>query len=249
MLFYYIFFIFTENWQIMNFLRKYKKQNSSIKIKRLSDKYMICNYNLNDNDTIDVDENVYLHNKNLRKIPLDFNIVNGSFDCNDNRLRNLKKSPNIVSDFFDCSNNNLKSLKNAPSIVKSHFFCDENKLKSLKYCPGKVGGKFDCSFNRIESLEYYVWNNYNLYCYYNNINTFDFFPSFKKNVIFDHNPIYHIYMLFEDMNLIELTYYYDFAWDGVIQLERLKVFLDDCGKEYTYDYLKSYLKKNKWKYI
>ena len=52
----------------------------------ICEKYDIKNYTINPDGSIDVDDGVDLSGKDLIKIPLKFNKVNGWFDCSYNRL-------------------------------------------------------------------------------------------------------------------------------------------------------------------
>ena len=99
-------------------------------------KYNIKNYELIEDDEygyiVNVNESVNLTCKKLKKLPFQFNEINGSFWC---------------------SNNNLESLEGCPKIVKGNFFCDNNKLESLKFCPDIIEGWFNCSKNKLKGFE------------------------------------------------------------------------------------------------
>lgn len=89
----------------------------------------IRNFSINTNLVVNVSSDVDLSNQKLTHIPVQFGIINGSFDCSDNQLA---------------------SLKGSPSRVHGNFFCDSNLLTHLEFCPKKVEGRFDCSFNKIQ---------------------------------------------------------------------------------------------------
>ena len=111
-------------------------------------------------------KSVDLSHKNLTEIPIKFNIVQGSFYCQFNKLTSLKNSPKIVqcvnnvqciNNFkgkFWCFNNHLSSLKNCPKIVGGEFFCFHNQLTSLKYCPKEIKDNFYCFGNKLTSYKY-----------------------------------------------------------------------------------------------
>ena len=80
-------------------------------IKNWLDEHKIENYTINADLTIDIGGNVYLHSRNLKKLPYQFGIVNG---------------------FFDCINNELTSLEHCPKTVDGHFYCYDNPLNSIK---------------------------------------------------------------------------------------------------------------------
>lgn len=97
--------------------------------------YEIYNYTKNSDKTIDVDGDVYLQGKNLKKLPLKFNIVNGNFNCSENYLTSLKGAPVFVAKEFSCRDNHLTDVKHAPLSVKGNFNCSQNKLTSLQGYP------------------------------------------------------------------------------------------------------------------
>ncbi len=107
-------------------------------IKNFCERYYITNYTINDDLSIDVDDNVdigYDISRDiivLDEIPIKFNKVSG---------------------YFNCSNNRLTSLENCPKYVGKMFRCDENNLTSLEHSPEFIGGDFDCYWNPLESLD------------------------------------------------------------------------------------------------
>jgi len=116
----------------------------------------IKNYKINDDNSIDVDGDVYisgLGELGLKKIPIQFNRVSGRFSCSSNQLKSLEGAPREVGGTFSCDNNKLKSLEGAPTKVGGHFDCSINKLKSLEGAPTEIRGHFDCSINKLKSLE------------------------------------------------------------------------------------------------
>ena len=74
----------------------------------------IQNYVILENLSINVDDPIDLSNLNLKKIPIQFNIVRGSFYCHDNKLETLEGAPQEVKGDFWCSRNQLKTLKGVP---------------------------------------------------------------------------------------------------------------------------------------
>jgi hypothetical protein len=214
----------------MKHLRKYKIFESNSQIDTICEKYDIKNYTINSDNSVDVDNGVYLWGKELESIPLNFNIVNGYFNCGWNYLISLKGCPVRVGDGFYCYYNNLTSLQYSPQYVENgSFSCSRNKLTSLEHHP-TVYGKF--------------------YCRDNQINTFENFYYYKEDVYFDGNPIWDIYELFNDMKLIELANYYGFEYEGEIDLYKLDIFLKETNHEYDGD-LREYFegKEYKWKLI
>jgi len=102
---------------------------------------------------LDCFQSVDLRYRNLEKIPFQFGIVDGCFDCAYNKLKSLYGCPLEVRGFFKCSYNLLESLEGCPQEVHGIFHCSFNKLESLEFCPKEVDGDFYCSHNKIKSLK------------------------------------------------------------------------------------------------
>ncbi len=75
------------------------------------------------NGLINTDDNVALI-KIVKKLPVQFDHVDGNFDCYDNKLTSLEGSPKSVGGYFRCNNNQLISLDGAPQSVGGYFYCD-----------------------------------------------------------------------------------------------------------------------------
>ena len=116
-------------------------------------RYDIRNYTINDDLSIDVDDDVYLNSRSLEYLPITFNYVSGYFFCNNNKLETLEGSPQTVDGVFYCNNNNLVSLKGSPQTVNGRFDCDNNKLRDLEYFP-EVSGSINIEENTVYLLVY-----------------------------------------------------------------------------------------------
>jgi len=116
-------------------------------------KYDIENYHINDDLTVNVDNDVYLLYKNLTEIPFQFGKINGHFNCAYNQLISLEGCPKEIKGNFICSNNQLISLEGCPEIINGDFICYGNKLTSLNGCPKEVKKDFYCFYNQLTSLE------------------------------------------------------------------------------------------------
>lgn len=113
----------------------------------------VGHYRINDDLTVDVWGHIYLIDKKLTEIPIQFNIVYGDFNCSVNNLTSLKGCPRIVHGDFYCGSNCLKSLEYFPEIFHGWVYCCNNKLKSLKYIPKEIEG-IDCRSNKkLNSLD------------------------------------------------------------------------------------------------
>lgn len=99
--------------------------------------YGIENYSIVDGK-VNVDGNVRLSEKGLTKLPVNFGVVTGYFDCYNNQLTTLEGAPNSVGGNFNCSNNQLTTLEGAPDIVGGNFYCYKNQLTTLDGSPSKV---------------------------------------------------------------------------------------------------------------
>ena len=117
-------------------------------IEEICIEYNITNYSINPDGSIDVYGDVDLCNKKLTKLPLTFNKVSGSFECDHNNLTSLKGCPKWVDGFFMCEYNQLTSLEFSPEYVDGDFYCTNNDLIDLVGSPKEVGGYFNCRGNK-----------------------------------------------------------------------------------------------------
>jgi hypothetical protein len=113
--------------------------------------YKIENYTINDDLSIDVDGSIGLYNKNLEHLPLKFNYVDGSFECQGNKLKSLEGCPKTVNGDFYCFTNELETLEGCPQTVGGDFYCFTNELKDLEHFP-EVDGVIDIEGNTVYHL-------------------------------------------------------------------------------------------------
>jgi hypothetical protein len=147
-------------------------------IDKICKKYRIKNYSIKTDGTVDVDDNVYLHEKNLKELPLKFGKVTGNFDCGNNQLITLEGAPKVVGDNFDCSRNQLTTLEGSPKLVGGSFVCHHNQLTTLEGAPKVVSDAFYCQSNQLITLEgapKEVGGNF--YCYSNKLTTLEGAPK------------------------------------------------------------------------
>ena len=106
----------------------------------ICEKYDIKNYTINPDGSIDVDDGVDLSGKDLIKIPLKFNKVNGWFDCSYNRLTTLKGCPKrVFGQYFQCQRNMLIDLEHFPIVEDyTRSFVGMNPLKSISGYNGNI---------------------------------------------------------------------------------------------------------------
>jgi hypothetical protein len=124
--------------------------------KKVSDLFELCNidfYTMNNsyytinNGLIDIDGTVEISAKELKRIPLKFCHIKGSFFCQNNQLTTLEGAPQSVGGNFYCYSNQLTTLEGAPQSVGGYFNCWNNKLTNLKFLPKEIGGKIVCNNN------------------------------------------------------------------------------------------------------
>ena len=191
-------------------------------IKNICDRYVIENYTINSDGTIDVDGNVDLSSRGLTEFPLKFRNVSGNFDCRHNRLITLEGSPQSIGGFFDCYNNKLTSLKGGPISVGGAFYCYSNELENLEGSPKEVGGSFDCRFNGLKTLEGIPLSvGGDFICYGNPV--FVIWDLFRLKYIENKSLSYR--------SMVDLFNDYDIIRDSeIVILDRLNAFLQDIGK-------------------
>jgi hypothetical protein len=215
-----------------NFIKESKED-----IDLICKKFGIKNYTINE-DSVDVDGNVHLHEKRLTKLPLKFGKVSGNFYCSFNELKSLSGAPLSVGGHFSCHGNKLISLEGAPISVGRDFYCDSNQLKSLEGSPLSVGGGFYCNSNQLISLEGISGRiSGAIYCHYNKLRDVKGVKDgWLGDFSVDGNPVYEIFKLFpEDKwdEVIEILNEYEVIRDdgNLVILQRLEQVFLDLGLE------------------
>jgi len=125
---------------------------------RLQEKRKLVNivngkYTINPDKSIDVQGDVVMKNLRLSKIPYNFNIVRGSFNCSYNSFINLEGSPREVYGEFNCTGCDLVTLEGGPKTVHGDYLADYNGLTTLKGGPESVDGVLSVRQNELISLE------------------------------------------------------------------------------------------------
>lgn len=147
---------------------------------RKLEKYAIVNYTINNDDTIDVDGDVYIVGFRITKMPFKFGKITGNFNCSDNKLTSLEGSPYYVGKYFSCYSNELENLIGSPIEVGGNFNCHDNQLTSLEGMSLEIGGDFVCRFNEnLKELESISNIEGDIYCD-ENIDTSKFSGYCKK---------------------------------------------------------------------
>jgi hypothetical protein len=182
----------------MKNIKVYESFRTEQEIEDLCFKYEIWDYQVRYDGSIDANWSVGLFKRlgDLKQLPLNFNVVNGGFDCRSNNLTTLEGCPKKVHGDFLCGYNKLTSLEHSPEKVEGNFICwgRENyyitsleglentyirdklsvdyckNLYSLKGFPKKVGG-FSCRYTPIEP----IYNKFIQECDYDTMRKFNKF--------------------------------------------------------------------------
>ena len=195
----------------MKYLKLFEDHNSIEKICR---EYEIENFTIHDG-LVNVDDNVYLHEKGLSKIPVKFGEVFGVFSCNNNFLTSLENCPIKVGGDFYCFNNKLTSLENGPIKVGGDFSCGNNKLTSLEHSPKYVGGCYFCYNNRIRDFYGISLGSLNE----------------SKGFYCGNNPVSEIYYLFDTIKCVEPLIEYTAIQGNRVVWVRLEEVYYELGRE------------------
>lgn len=158
--------------------------------------YKIDNIQLIENEEygyiVDVLGSVNLFEKDLKKIEVKFNTINGAFDCSMNELKALNGCPHRVNGNFFCYSNLLTNLVDGPEYVKNDYLCFANQITCLLGVPEIINGDFDCSFNKIKKLQYCPKNIKKIFLFNDNLieslSNMDF-PTVVGGKVFLHNNL------------------------------------------------------------
>ena len=92
--------------------------------------HLIENYTINDDLTVDVDDNVILYQYPIEELPFQFNYVKGDFILGENNLTTLKGVPYKIDGDFICGGNNIRDLDYFPKYVNSRIMLLNNPISS-----------------------------------------------------------------------------------------------------------------------
>lgn len=186
-------------------------------INKVCREFLITNYHINNDGTIDVFQDVILSRMKIKNLPIKFNNIDGSFFCNDcgletlegcpkivkgrfncdfNKLTTLKGGPEEAQEIYSCSYNRLKNLIGSPKYFNGEFHCNDNKLETLEGCPIQITEELECSNNLLKSLEGCPNDVPIINCQYNQIYLIDGLPEECQVVNAFENPIWDIMLLF-----------------------------------------------------
>ncbi len=168
----------------MKFIKSYKIfESSNSELEQKLKKFNIKEYIINEDGSIDCNQQVHLYGNKLNEIPIKFNKINDYFDISNNNLKSLKNCPYYIEGYLRCSYNKLESLEFGPEYVGNNYWCDHNRLVTLKGCIDEVYDDFICSYNKLTSLEFCpmeVEGSFN--CSYNKLEYLDRSPMIKRDL-------------------------------------------------------------------
>lgn len=82
------------------------------------------------------------------KLPVQFSMVKGNFQCRANVLTTLEGCPDWVGGWFYADNNKLRNLVGGPNHVGGTYDCSKNSLQSLEGLPDFIGGDLYLPFRK-----------------------------------------------------------------------------------------------------
>jgi hypothetical protein len=199
----------------MKYIKKFNEEEKSIE-DHCQELYL-KNYEIV-NDLVNVKGNVLIVNRKIRKFPINFGIIGGMFNFNDNLLTSLEGGPIEVQGDYDVYNNKLYTLKGGPIEVGRDFICNVNRLTSLEYGPKEVGMSYHCSLNRLTSLlgsPKHISDDFR--CFDNHLKSLDGGPiAVGGELNCKNNPIYEIYKLFGSYKRYKYSLGYEYLDDANI---------------------------------
>lgn len=110
-------------------------------------------YEITDDLVVNFNGSVNLADKGLTKIPFKIGIIQGDFNCGNNKLKNLINGHSIVMVSYYCNHNNLTSLEGVAHTIYDNFDCAWCYIESLENSPGHVGKNYSCNANKIKTLK------------------------------------------------------------------------------------------------
>ena len=116
------------------------------------EKYEVKRYEIHDDLTVTLNDDLNLFAKSIRAIPIKFKSTK-SICVAENKLTRIDWAPEVVDGHFECNNNQITSLEGGPKEVKGTFNCNNSKLTSLEGGPKKVSGFYACADNNLGNLK------------------------------------------------------------------------------------------------
>jgi hypothetical protein len=122
--------------------------------------YKVCNYTINEDLSLDVNDKVNLLETGLEFLPVQFNQVKGNFAISYNNLTTLKGCPKKVLGHFICQSNQLVSLVGGPEEVTGAYIAIDNQLKNLEGICNQVSSLYlnQNPLLKLDILPHYIKN-------------------------------------------------------------------------------------------
>ena len=92
--------------------------------------HLIENFTINDDLTVDVDDNVILYLCQMNELPIQFGYVTGDFILGENHLKTLEGVPSKVGGDFICGGNDIRDLDYFPKDIDARIILLNNPLVS-----------------------------------------------------------------------------------------------------------------------
>lgn len=103
-------------------------------IKAWLKEHEINNFTIDDNLIVNINQDFILNNFSkisIDEFPIQFGVINGSFEIANQNFSHFKNFPKIVKGKFNIYNNNFENLKGMPIFIKEDFVCGDNLFTSL----------------------------------------------------------------------------------------------------------------------
>ena len=110
-------------------LKKFEFRMSDQEIHAICKEYRIKGYDINPDGSISVDRSVRLSSRSLKRIPLVFKEVSGSFYCYDNQLTSLRGCPSARGIY--CFNNQITSFEEIPEFWEGELNIFSNPVDEI----------------------------------------------------------------------------------------------------------------------
>jgi hypothetical protein len=121
---------------------------NKIEIQNWLDEHAVSHYVINDNLTVDVNNNVkfiptqYQQNQVLMNdFPIKFGKILGDFEVYNQNFSSFKNFPNTIRGTLNIYNNNFTSLKDMPSYIGQDFICGDNLFQSFDDLKAVIKGR------------------------------------------------------------------------------------------------------------
>ena len=104
-------------------IKLFEQYNEFTNVKQWLDNMEIKKYVINDDLSVDVNGDVLLYKKGLSEIPVQFNRVDGFFNCANNQLTSFKNFQIYIGGYFQYKDNPLPEeiFNERPETIKAYI--------------------------------------------------------------------------------------------------------------------------------